>query len=397
MRAQLVPDKTVERLIPISGFVQHYAWGRTFDHALVAKLAGVPREERPYAELWFGAHPNGPSSMVGQSGTLAEALSAAPDQLLGSQISARFGALPFLLKVLSIAKPLSIQAHPDRQLARALHARSPEQYPDDQHKPEMALALTETALLYGFRERSEIEQWMARLPDLQQIVRSDPLSACNDREWIAKHYRALYQASPDAVGKACRALAKSEFTNQDPCLTEFLKLVSVDYPRGDVGILNFIFLNCELLAPGEAVFIGPNVPHAYLWGELLECMANSDNVVRAGLTKKPKDVETLLRMLRYEPDRMQRLSPRHGEYGKEYRPPVDEFMLDILDQTKDYSISPSGSEILLMLEGEATIGSGAQSIVLTPGAAVFVPAVIAGYNVALTSGRLVRASVPVAV
>jgi mannose-6-phosphate isomerase len=294
--------------------VQQYAWGKVGTKSLAAEFAANGRPDdfcvdgtAPYAELWMGTHPNGPSFLKGLSGlSLADYIGKNP-QMLGQESRKVFGdQLPFLFKVLSVNKALSIQAHPDKKHAEQLFKDRPDVYKDPNHKPEMAIALTDFEGLCGFRPLSQIQANLKSVPQLAEAIGKEAtenlLKASNDNYAVPlkKAFTALMQCSKEALGKSLTSLRDE--INKKTCLTgteRLLQRLYFDFP-GDVGCFVIYFLNLIVLKPGEAMFLGPNLPHAYLSGDCIECMACSDNVVRAGLTPKLIDVPTLCEMLIYE-------------------------------------------------------------------------------------------------
>lgn len=294
--------------------VQQYAWGKLGKVSAVAEFAANGRPDEfcidgtaPYAELWMGTHPNGPSMLTGQDApSLADHIAKNPS-MLGEDSRKAFGDnLPFLFKVLSVNKALSIQAHPDKKHAEQLHASHPDIYKDDNHKPEMAIALTDFEALCGFRPLSQIQASVKSVPQLAEVIGSDDAdkllkaTKANYTEALKAAFASLIQCPKAKLEKSLKSL--EEELDKKTCTTSterlFLRL-TFEFP-GDVGCFVIYFLNLITLKPGEAMFLGPNLPHAYLSGDCIECMACSDNVVRAGLTPKMIDVKTLCSMLIYE-------------------------------------------------------------------------------------------------
>ena len=294
----------------LSCSVQTYAWGKVGSSSEVARLAAgkacrefTLEEETNYAELWMGIHPNGPARLVLEDQLLAEYIEKNPD-CLGGKIQERFGAtLPFLFKVLSVNKALSIQAHPNKSHAEQLHAERPTIYKDPNHKPEIAVALTQFEGLCGFRPLEEIQTFLQTVPELRgAVAEHQSLLAATQQSYeqqLKEAFQSLMVCSPEVLKEQLQALQSrlAAESRSDPVSGLFLRLHS-QYP-GDVGCFVIYFLNHLQLSPGEAMFLGPNVPHAYLSGDCVEVMANSDNVVRAGLTPKLIDVPTLVAMLDY--------------------------------------------------------------------------------------------------
>ncbi len=333
-----------------------YDWGRSGPEALLHQLAvargAASKAETPAAELWMGAHPKAPARLPQrQARSLADLIAEDPVHFLGPELSQRgVTSLPFLFKVLDAAEPLSIQAHPDKALAELLHARDPANYPDDNHKPELAICLNGMTALCGFRPVREIEEFLRTRPELRGLTSASGAIYEGDRAyraggedgspaaraWIKERYGRLMRSSPHEIQEAVRSLRlRVETLWEESELPEaerlFLRLVR-RFGERDPGLFCVYFLNYIELAPGEALFLGPNEPHAYLSGAILECMAASDNVVRAGLTTKFVDVETLVEMLHYGSGRPRSLHPEPIAQGvSRYRTPAREFEVRRLD------------------------------------------------------------------
>ncbi|XP_043718449.1 mannose-6-phosphate isomerase 1-like [Telopea speciosissima] len=391
--------------------VQNYDWGRIGEDSKVARLfslnSGLEIEpSRTYAEFWMGTHESGSSFVVendqicdGSSGfdsvslkTLKSWISENPS-VLGDKVVEKWGTdLPFLFKVLSVAKTLSIQAHPDKELARALHKSKPKLYRDENHKPEMTLALTEFEALCGFVSVEELKDLLHDVPEIIDLVGN---TEANEVLLISEQYgekrvKAILQsiftqlmtASENAISEAVSKMKRRlNLETKVRCLTEKEQLVlrlEKQYPA-DVGIMSAFFLNYVKLNPGEALYLGANEPHAYISGECIECMATSDNVVRAGLTPKFRDVQTLCSMLTYKQGFPEIL---HGvllnPYTKRYIPPFDEFEVDhcILPQGT-LAILPvvGGPSLFLVTAGEGTMqtSSGLSGEMISEGSVLFVP------------------------
>ncbi|HQH27579.1 MAG TPA: mannose-6-phosphate isomerase, class I, partial [Oligoflexia bacterium] len=323
--------------------VKHSYWGRRFADSIIPRLAacGTKDENLPYAELWIGAHPTAPAFAVyGDEPVSLDVLIAEhPHDILGKVVCDRFGfELPFLLKVLSINRPLSIQAHPDPVLAEKLHAAQPEYFPDPRHKPELALAISPVSMLYGFRPLGAIKAAVESNPELAGLLSVQTLERLKSEEdapaLIAEVYREVMTRSSERVAESCRRLydrlrEKTQRTNEE----EWILRLAAEYPEGDVGLFSFFLLNIYRLEPGQAIFVGDNVLHAYLEGELLECMTNSDNVVRGGLTNKRCDTNTLLEMLdfaRGEPSLVSPVASASPGFVS-FSVPAAEFCLERLD------------------------------------------------------------------
>ncbi|ELU00241.1 hypothetical protein CAPTEDRAFT_229052 [Capitella teleta] len=364
-------------VFPLRCAVQQYAWGKLGSSSAVADLSrnddpGFQLDESaPYAELWMGTHPKGPcfNSTTGES--LSDFIKANP-KCIGSSVAKQFpaeGQLPFLFKVLSVNKSLSIQAHPNKKHAEELHKRNPDKYPDPNHKPEMAIALTPFEGLY-VKEFCEI---------VGEKNAQNLSAASNDKESgkaLQDCFTALMTCEASVVAQKLSCLVLRIQTsvakgNDVSDLNGDLLLRLNEQFTGDVGCFSIYLLNRVVLQPGQAMFLEANLPHAYLSGDCMECMACSDNVVRAGLTPKFKDVPTLCSMLKYDcKPANENLFPskKHPDDScvTLYSPPIPDFAvmkIEVPPANSPYSLSAIGSaSILLVIEGQATEHSGALSL-----------------------------------
>ncbi|GAV89540.1 PMI_typeI domain-containing protein [Cephalotus follicularis] len=405
----VMKQKGVQRL---TCWVHSYDWGKIGLDSSVATLHAKNSGanvllDKPYAEFWMGTHESGPSYLVlqrdgvvnggvhGQCGTEIVSLKSwilKNPQVLGDRVLDKWGCdLPFLFKVLSVGKALSIQAHPDKDLATTLHKMLPNMYKDDNHKPEMALAITEFEALCGFISLEELKVVIHNVPEILELVGCAYASQVlhtdkEDGEEKAKSvllsiFTQLMSASEEMTDKVVTKLTSRLNTeSQMRKLTDKEQLVlqlEKQYPA-DIGVISAFFFNYVRLNPGEALYLGPNEPHAYLNGECIECMATSDNVVRAGLTPKHRDVPTLCSMLTYKQGFPQilkgfPLSP----YVTRYLPPFDEFEIDscILPQGAS-TVFPAipGPSIYLVTVGLGTMHAGSSKDIATEGDVLFVPA-----------------------
>ncbi|KAJ4960447.1 hypothetical protein NE237_020357 [Protea cynaroides] len=411
--------------------VQNYDWGRIREDSKVARLfslnSGLEIEHsKPYAELWMGTHESGSSFVVengkiggGSSGlesvslkTLKSWISENPS-VLGDKVLEKWGTdLPFLFKVLSVAKALSIQAHPDKELARILHKSKPKLYRDDNHKPEMALALTEFEALCGFVSIQELKDVLHDVPEIIDLVgnaEANEVLHINEqygekrvKTILRSIFTHLMTASEDAISEAVSKMKRRmNMETKVRCLTDKEQLVlklEKQYPA-DIGVMSAFFLNYVKLNPGEALYLGANEPHAYISGEFIECMATSDNVVRAGLTPKYRDVQTLCSMLTYKQGFPEIL---HGvllnPYTKRYIPPFDEFEVDhcILPQGTSAILPVAlGPSLFLVTEGEGTMQTktGLSREMISEGSVLFVPSNIEITVTTIEGMQLYRAGV----
>lgn len=394
----------------LSNRVQRYAWGKHGQDSLIHRLLGTNDTGTLAAELWIGAHASAPSELITEDGNfrLDEAIAREPKAWLGEKVVQKFGAsLPYLFKVLSVRTALSIQAHPDKQLAEELHATDPSHYPDANHKPEMAIAVTNVEVLYGFRDIKEIKHFFSVHKPLESLLSPemkarlvDTAAPEADRELIRDLCFEIFHASEVDLRKCTSELAGSLRSRKVEAAEErwFLSL-SDEYP-GDVGLLCFFLLNFISLKPGEALFVGPNTPHAYLRGDLLECMASSDNVVRAGLTNKYKDVETLLKMLHFRTAGVELISPmpsRDGNTAWRYPAPALEFFVELLSSSNSeaWALDNKSAAMLFCFEGKGKLESDETQLAISTGEAVFVPAACPPVSLTSPGGKFYHVHVPI--
>ncbi|MEU2355224.1 mannose-6-phosphate isomerase, class I [Streptomyces misionensis] len=357
--------------------VRPYAWG---SRTAIPRLLGTEPTGEPQAEMWMGAHPGAPSRTA--RGTLAEVIDADPERELGKEAVAKFGPrLPFLLKILAADAPLSLQVHPDLAQAREGYADeerrgvpldAPERnYKDANHKPELICALTEFDGLCGFRPPERAADLLAALgvdslKPYVDLLHARPEDAAL-REVLTAILTADREETARTVAEAAAACARLGGDH-----APYAQLAH-HYP-GDPGVLAAMLLNHVRLQPGEALFLGAGVPHAYLSGLGVEIMANSDNVLRCGLTPKHVDVPELLRVVRFEASDPGVLQPEAAPDGEEvYETPTDEFRLSrhvLPEGGTAHDLTRDTPQILLCTAGAVRAGEHE----LGPGRSVFVPA-----------------------
>ncbi|XP_026744496.1 mannose-6-phosphate isomerase [Trichoplusia ni] len=375
--------------------VQNYEWGKLGLDSTVAKLLSSANPDiaidpmKPYAELWMGTHPNGPSLIIDRDVLLSEYIKDNLDAI-GPAVRKKFGvAVPFLFKILSIRKALSIQAHPNKEHAEELHKNFPDMYKDPNHKPELAIALTPFEALCGFRPLSEIQGYLKNLPELTSILSKDSvdnLLAYQEQGESGTVLKPLFQAlmtsDKGAITKSLQSLLdrleKADVTTQSTLLYPLLRRLHSDFP-GDVGCWSLYFMNYMQLSPGQAIFLKPNLPHAYLSGDCVECMACSDNVVRAGLTPKHIDVATLVDMLDYSSYALDQLlfNPQLEDANScIWRPPVSDFaVVKIrLESGDTYNTQNRPSPSLLIVTSGSGEACDTEPIPARPGTVIFLKA-----------------------
>ncbi|KAF1386506.1 hypothetical protein PFLUV_G00095550 [Perca fluviatilis] len=341
------------RVFPLTCAVQNYAWGKVGLDSEVAKLVvggdpvAVVADGKPYAELWMA---------------------------------------------------LSIQAHPNRELAARLHAQFPEHYPDNNHKPEMAIALTRFQGLCGFRPVEEILGFLKSVPEFHALVGNEAAGellcsmgdAVHTSQVLKKCFTRMMNCEKkvfvDQLNMLVKRVTEEGAAGKDTSSSngDMLLRLHSQYP-GDIGCFSIYFLNHIVLDPGQAMFLGANEPHAYLYGDCIECMACSDNTVRAGLTPKYIDVNTLCEMLNYSPaPASSKIFPCVQDASDPcvslYDPPVPDFTvmrIQVPASVKQYTVAPVDSaSILLVIEGDATATSAAalSDVTLRRGTVLFVSA-----------------------
>lgn len=383
------------------GETRRYAWG---SRTLLPRFLGSHPDGEPHAELWLGAHPGSPAR-IPDGRTLAEVIESDPQATLGAESLHRFGPrLPFLMKALAAAEPLSLQVHPTADRARIGYARenavgiaagSPTRnYQDAFHKPELIYAVTRFEGMAGFREVGRSVE-ILRMLDLPwadrmaaDLLDGSPgealhrvvtrLLALGERE-LTEMLGGLTRAARTAEQRSHVRRPptsrwhrdRTEVTREAARLYAQTSALAERYP-GDPGVLVTLLLNHVVLAPGEAMFLEAGVVHAYTSGFGIEIMASSDNVVRAGLTAKHVDVPELLEIACFDPIDPPLCQPRPlGDGLVQFRPAIDDFTLYIADSPACLP-SRSGPRIVLGLEGRVEVITDTDRAVLSPGRAVFV-------------------------
>jgi mannose-6-phosphate isomerase len=398
-------------MFPLDNRVQEYAWG---SRTAIAELLGQPSPSpRPQAELWMGAHPSAPSSLRqgATSQSLLEAIQADPDEQLGPAVAAKFGPrLPFLFKVLAAEAPLSLQAHPDMEQARRgfecdeqanIPIGAPHRnYKDANHKPELICALGPFEALSGFRRASETLRFFAELeveplqPGVAMLARQPEASGIKALfSWLMATAADARPKLVEATLGGCRRHAETMGAFQAEC--RWALRLAVAYP-GDIGVIVALLLNLVVLEEGQAIYLPAGNLHAYLRGVGIEIMANSDNVLRGGLTPKYVDVDELLQVLAFADGPVSILSPRQVGLERIYDTPAAEFRLSRIDfdgKQAFHVAGRRGPEILLCTNGTVTARAATGvSSVLRKGNSIFVPASTSSFDIT-GEGTVFRATV----
>ena len=395
--------------VGITNDPRDYAWGSS---SAISELLGREASGKPEAELWLGAHPGSPSrivapEIVGGHATLADWIAADPETTLGA--ARRGDSLPFLLKVLAAEQPLSIQAHPSPEQARAGFAREDEagidrdaphrNYRDEFHKPELAFALSpQFDALVGFREISETRFVVAELLAVARSAGSEGEAHISCLQALADKLagpdplrETVTWAFSDSEESRAAILAVSVLSAVAPATSSFgreyatLARIADIYPS-DPGIIVALLLNRVSLAQGQAVYLPSGNVHAYLQGLAIEIMAASDNVLRGGLTPKHVDVDELLDVVEWRSLPAPTLLPESGGDGVTvFRPDVYDFLLARVavgaagyvhgyrnSGPERTSWDPQGPAILLVIEGEVRFSGRLSTATLVRGEAAFV-------------------------
>lgn len=386
---------------PMNNVIKNYSWGSysSFDH-----LFGIKNESgRPQAEMWMGTHPNGCSTVQinEENIKLSSLINQDRSAFLGQKVFERFGELPFLFKILTAEKALSIQVHPSKVQAEygysleeqkgiPLHAAH-RNYKDSNHKPELIYALTKYTAMNGFRPIDEIISLFATLsiPILDEHLRM--LTLNQTENGLKFFFFSLLSLRKKQKMLALLTLL-AQIRKLPSSLSKLILELQAQYP-GDIGLFTPLVLNVVTLQPGQAMYIDIETPHAYIKGTGLEIMANSDNVLRAGLTAKYIDVQELINCTNFNEKPLSDLllSPIEDSGIQEYPIPVDDFSFAIFPHSCLRQIETNSAEILLSLDQPMTLThKNGESLVIGKGRSVFIPAYAKKYTLNC-KGRVTRA------
>lgn len=411
-------------LLRLQGAIQHYEWG---GYDFIPWLLGVENQrQRPFAELWIGAHMKSPSFVVNGEDNipLNDLICHEAERILGKDTAKRFqNRLPYLLKVLDARQMLSIQAHPDKRQAEegfdrenaasiSLNAAC-RNYKDDNHKPEAHVALTEFWMLHGFRPAKEIGAWLDSTPEVSKLMpdfpgrrRKPKGSGISHADAIRSLYALIMEMPQEAVDVLLgplldRIRGTASRDKSDPDYWALRAAAEFPLPEGhiDRGLFSIYLLNLVHLQPGQGTYQPAGLLHAYLEGTNIEIMANSDNVLRGGLTPKYVDVPELIRILKFEGRKPKILEGEWiSECEKVYRTPSREFELSCIHLREEQifqNVSPHSADSVVLLAGKAKIQTGQETSILDRGGICLVsadvPYSIAGFK---ADAVLYKASIP---
>lgn len=386
---------------PMSNVIQNYAWGSTTS---ITQLFGIENPHgEPQAEIWMGAHPNGCSTVVNQAENmlLSSLINTDLPAYLGDKTADTFGELPYLFKVLCAEKALSIQVHPNKQQAEIGFAREERQgiahnsternYKDPNHKPELVYALTPYQAMNGFRSIAAIIDNFTQLEINTLSTLIEALKADQSEQGLTQFFTAILSLDGEAKQTALEGLMAFAKQSSDPLFGLLIDLES-QYP-GDIGLFAPLMLNVLTLQPGEAMFLDAETPHAYIKGSGLEIMANSDNVLRAGLTPKYMDIPELVSCTRFVemPFESLLLAPSEHDGVLEYAIPVADFKFAVILSSTQRKISSNSAEILLPLDSKMVLNhTDGSHCEVEKGQSVFIPAYASEYTIDC-EGRVARA------
>ena len=376
-------------IYPLNGRLQHYVWG---GERYIPHLLHIDKTESHYAEYWLGAHPSAPSQIlyVQEEISLGDFLHQNPTAL-GTQSRQLFGDnLPYLLKILDVANPLSIQLHPTKEQAEIGFAQEnaagiplndPKRtYKDDNHKPEMMIALSDFWLLHGFKTKAQILDTLRQRPSLAELATklvSQNLADFYADIMLAKQEQLAQWLLP-IIDSQQKAYEQNQLAMQDPdyWVLYTLHAMKISRDKLDAGLMSFYLFNIVNLQVGEGIFQAAGVPHAYLRGQNIELMACSDNVIRGGLTPKHVDIEQLLKIIDCSEIVPQIIAPAPKNQVYTYPTPIADFALSNMPYAKNTEISDRtlNGTILLVMTGEITLEAAQQKLKLKQGQAAFIEA-----------------------
>ncbi len=397
---------TKNKLFRLNGKIQHYQWG---GHHFLPDLLHLPNTaHQPFAEYWLGAHDNAPAEVLATPPQPLNAYINEHLEALGQTVKEKFNRLPYLLKVLDVKDMLSIQVHPSRKAAIEEFARENKEgisltaphrnYKDDNHKPELLLALGDFWLLHGFRTPDQLTEAIERIPEFDFML---PLFA---EGGYKKLYATLMEMEQSEVNRVLQPLLErivaaydiDYLQKDDPHFWAARAAGTFNEPgKTDRGIFSIYLLNLVHLRKGEAIFQDAGLLHAYLEGQNMEIMANSDNVLRGGLTPKHVDVKELMKHVDFSPLVPDVIKGTPFADGEEvFTSPAPDFRLSrfVLDTGAHSSLKTVSTDIFIVMEGVFELKEGSEHLVLQKGEAAVA---FAGTSLEVSSqvaGELYRAS-----
>ena len=385
-----------KNLYSLTGKVQHYTWG---GYQFIPALLDITNDEKkPFAEYWMGAHPLASSEVDSKYQFLSKLIEENSELTLGKYVAENFGALPYLLKILDVRDMLSIQVHPAKGEAEESFRKENEagisltashrNYKDENHKPELVVALGDFWLLHGFKPRNKMIAILKDTPELQSLL---PVFEKEGYDGLYRHVMEMPQENVNQLLQPLLDRILPRYKDSDLSKSEedfWAARAALTFNKDnniDRGIFSIYLFNLVHLRKGDAVFQDAGLPHAYLEGQNVEIMTNSDNVLRGGLTNKHIDVPELLKhvnCVETVPDILSgKINNRHETV---FKTPVPEFQLSYISLYKgeNFLFKTRTGEILILLEGTAKFISGKEKIKLNSGEATFI---VAGQDVEIQS------------
>ena len=400
----------MSRLYRLKGKIQNYAWGGI---QFIPELLGEKASDNKCAEYWLGAHVNAPSIVSTSEGdqNLDAFLNSNLTENLGQDIAKKFGRLPFLFKVLDVSDVLSIQVHPTKIEAVKGFAYENEigiplaaphrNYKDDNHKPEIMVALSEFWLLHGFLPKDTLTQVLKNTPEFSDLL---PVFK---KDGYFGLYKRVMEESIEETNQTLQSLVdrilplyqsgKLEKSSSDYWAAKSVATAADSFIL-DKGIYSIYFFNVVKANKGEAVFQDAGIPHAYLEGQNMELMANSDNVLRGGLTPKHVDVAELLKHVAFDETHPNIMLGKLQEDGLEriYKSPAPDFELSQISIAKgdQYQSISKTAQILIVIQGKVQIHEGETILQLGKGETVFLTA-NSDYKISSSSSAIIyKATAP---
>ena len=366
----------------LTGKVQHYDWGGS---QFIPNLLGKAPDGKPCAEYWMGTHPNGPSLKEDGLESLPNYIAKDPVGILGEKVATEFdNKLPYLFKVLDVASMLSIQVHPTKmeaiagfeaeELVGVPREAAHRNFKDNNHKPEIMVALSEFWLLHGFRQTAEITTMLETTPEFHQLA---PYYATQDTKMLYQYLMEMPQAKVDTILEPLQkrlSIAKPlDKAKPDYWALRAFDLYTIN-GHFDRGIFSIYLLNLVKIAEGDAIFQGAGIPHAYLEGQNMELMANSDNVFRGGLTPKHIDVPMLLKHTDFAAVVPQIIKGAATGHEVVYKTTCEDFELAKIElgNADSFSLACSGPNVFFVYQGEGNIEGRSSSVTYAQGVTLFV-------------------------
>jgi len=373
----------------------NYPWGRVGKESLAAQYAAstpgghFQMDDKPWAEMWCGTYPTTPSKILSSGEDLQKFLNAHKEELIGRPILKKFGAdLPYLPKILSIAKALPLQIHPDKDLAARLHAKDPEKFGDANHKPEIAVALGKFEVFVGWMPLPEIQKLFTTIPILKSKFLNDQTHF--NGETLKQIVRQILSASDEEIVKIYETLKNTpgkDFGRHD-YIPELLPRLAEQYDKSDPGnLIALLTMNYLVLEKGDSIYVPADGIHAYLSGNIVECMARSDNVINTGFCPRADrdSIELFTAALSFSPKSAEDaiLKPAKSEKGlkghtKVLAPPMSEFNMLITElkgRETEKIKALQGPSIMIVTGGKGTLEAGGKAYEVKEGYVFFV-----GYN-----------------